>query len=92
MAKADIAYNPSIRPVYLHLEPIVDLLLAHGNELSKEYKWGEDRTGFYCALKRPLDFERIETTFNVPSFVRFDRDGDVIECDKTWATIRGGVE
>lgn len=91
MTKSEIAFNPSARPVYLHLEPIVDLLLANGNELSREFRWGENRTGFYCFFKRPLDFDLIEKTFDIPSFVRFDREGDAIECDRTWATIRGGM-
>lgn len=89
--KSEIIFDPTARPVYLHLEPIVDLLLANGNQLSREYRWGENRTGFYCFLKRSLDFDLIERTFELPSFVRLNREEDAIECDRTWATIRGGI-
>lgn len=91
MIKSEITLNPLARPIYLHLEPIVDLLLTNGNELSLKFKWGENRTGFYCFLKHPLDFDLIERIFNIPSFVRLDKEGDAIECDRTWTTIRGGM-
>jgi hypothetical protein len=80
-----------MRPEYFHLEPIVDLLLKNGNQLAKTYRWGENRTGFFCFLARPLDFDLIESTFIVPEFVRLDREHDVIECDKKWASIKGSM-
>lgn len=90
--RTEIVFDPSARPVYSHLEAIVDLLLTNGNELSRPYRWGENRTGFYCLLKHPIDFDLIEEMYIVPSFVRFDQENDAIECDRTWASIRGGME
>ena len=46
-SKRMINFDPRARPVYSHLDPIVDLLLGNGNRLSYEFRWGENRTGFY---------------------------------------------
>lgn len=80
----------SIKP-YEHLEPIVDFLLEKGNQLSRQYRWGENRTGYFCFLEEPIDFELIEKEFSLPSYIRFDREGNSIECDKTWVSIKGAV-
>jgi hypothetical protein len=90
-SKTQITFDSSVRPVYSHLEPIVDLLLAHGNRFAREYRWGENRSGFYCLFQYPLDFELIENTFELPEFIRLDRQNNAVECDKTWASIRGGT-
>ena len=89
--KRQITFDSKVRPVYSHLEPIVDLLLTNGNSLSHEYRWGENRTGFYCHLQHRLDFDLIESTFEFPSFVRLNRQNDSVECDQTWASIVGGM-
>ncbi len=87
--KTKITFGSSVRPVYSHLEPIVDLLLSHGNSLARDYKWGENRTGFYCFLQDAIDFDLVESSFDIPEFIRFDRQNNAIECDKTWVSIRG---
>jgi hypothetical protein len=38
-----------------------------------------------------MDFNLIEATFTLPAGIRLDRAGDVLECDLSGATIRGGV-
>lgn len=91
MTKTPIIFDPTVRPVYTHLEPIVDLLLNNGNRLARDYRWGENRSGFYCFLQQPLDFKLIESTFELPSFIRIDRENNSIQCDQTWASIRGGM-
>ena len=87
--KTKLLFDPRARPVYSHLEPIVDLLLDHGNALAREYRWGENRTGFYCFLARPIDFKLVEASFDLPSCIRFIGERDTIECDKTWTSIQG---
>jgi len=89
--KRRIQFDSKVRPVYSHLEPIVDLLLDNGNGLSHDYKWGEDRTGFYCHFRLPLDFELIEKAFELPPFVTLNRQSDSVECQRTWASIVGGI-
>lgn len=86
-----VTFDSSVRPVYSHLEPIVDLLLRSGNRLARDYRWGENRTGYFCFLQYPIDFELIESSFELPEFIRLDRENDAIECDQTWASIRGGM-
>jgi hypothetical protein len=89
--KAPLPFDPSARPVYLHLEPIVQLLLEHGNKLAHDYRWGENRTGFFCHLTRPIDFELVEASFDLPPSILLNRAGDSIECDVTWASITGCI-
>jgi hypothetical protein len=88
--KRTIAFDPSVRPIYSHLEPIVNLLLAHGNRSAHDYVWGENRTGPFCHLREALNFDLIERSFEIPSFIRLLKDGNSIECDASWATIVGG--
>lgn len=89
--RIEVVFHPDMRPVHAYLEPIVDILVASGNQLAHDYRWGEDRTGFFCHLARPMDFNLIEATFTLPAGIRLDRAGDVLECDLSGATIRGGV-
>lgn len=89
--KANINFDPAVRPVYLHLEPIVQLLLEHGNELARSYRWGEDRTGFHCLLSKGIDFDLVRKEFEIPDFIRLDVENDAIECDITWASIKGNI-
>lgn len=89
--RTTISFDPSVRPVYAHLEPIVDLLLANGNQLARPYRWGENRTGYYCFLSKPIDFDLIESAFVLPQTVSLDRSEGSVECDVTWASIKGDM-
>lgn len=89
--RIELVLDEAVRPVYMHLEPIVDLLLKSGNKLAIEYRWGENRTGFFCHLEKPIDFALVESAFVLPVFVRLHPEAGSIECDVTWATIRGGM-
>jgi hypothetical protein len=91
MPKKLITFDPQVRPIYSHLEVIVDALLDSGNHLVYEYRWGENRTGFYCHLAEPLDFALLESTFELPSFVKLNRQKDSIDCHQTWTLIVGSV-
>ena len=86
--RREIAFDSSTRPVYEHLRPILLLLLSAGNELARDYEWGEDRTGYFCLLRRPIDFDLIEAQFAIPEFIRLERGRGCVECDKTWTSIR----
>jgi len=86
-----IPFDPSVRPVYAHLEPVVDLLLRHGNELALPYRWGENRTGYFCHLAKPIDFALIESELVLPSHVRLSREEGSVECEVTLASIRGSM-
>ena len=87
----ELVFDPAVRPVYAHLEPIVDLLLKSGNKLALPYRWGENRTGYFCFLEKPIDFTLIESAFLLPPNVRLAREEGSVECDTTWASIKGGM-
>ena len=91
MMATELAFDAAVRPVYTHLEPIVDLLLKGGNKLARAYRWGEDRTGYHCFLEKPIDFALVESAFLLPPNVRLARDEGSVECDITWASIKGGM-
>jgi hypothetical protein len=55
------------KPSYTILDPIVDLLLAHGNALANEYKWGSNPMGYFCELKHPIDYGLVESSFELPA-------------------------
>lgn len=91
-SKRPIAFDSRVRPVYSHLEPIVDLLLANGNRLANDFKWGIDRTGYYCHLVERLNFDLVDKSFEIPPFIKLNRQNDSIECAQTWAVIVGGIK
>ena len=57
------------KPKHEILDGVLDLLLAHGNELATEYRWGSNPTGYFAILKKPIDFELIRNNFELPSTV-----------------------
>jgi hypothetical protein len=89
--KKQLRFDPAVRPVYSHLEPIVDFLLATGNSLAREYRWGESRSGFHCLLSQPIDLDKIQASFELPEFIYLNRETGSVECQTTWASITGGV-
>ena|SRR5688572_4961611 len=89
--KSNLPLDPGARPAYLHLEPIVDLLLERGNVLAHPFRWGENRTGYFCHLREPIDFALVEASFELPPNILLNREEGSIECDISWATIIGGV-
>lgn len=80
----------SIKP-YEHLEPLIDFLIENGNGLARDYRWGENRTGYFCLLEKPIDFDLIEREFVLPPYVRLMKESDAIECDKSWVSVKGNV-
>jgi hypothetical protein len=42
-------------------------------------------------LAKPIDFDLIESTFVLPDTVRLARLDGSVECDVTWATIKGNM-
>ncbi|MBN3493468.1 hypothetical protein [Vibrio neptunius] len=66
------------QPKYMILNGVLDLLLANGNELATEYKWGSNPTGYFAVLKRPIDFELVRANFKLPSSVYLnERFGEI---------------
>lgn len=61
------------------LEPVLQLLLESGNELATEYRWGANPTGYFCLLKRPIDFPLIERNFDLPASVKLLKEYGIID-------------
>jgi hypothetical protein len=70
------------------LDPIVDLLLTQGNQLAEPYRWGSNPTGYFCLLTHPIDFELIESTFDLPNAVVLDRRLGIVDYGRGAALIR----
>lgn len=73
---------------YAHMEPIVDFLLANGNALTYvNSKWGSDRTGYLCWLKKPIDKALILQHFILPETIITSESGD-LDCHLTYVRIK----
>lgn len=90
--KIKLEYNPKAEPPYLHMERIVDALLERGNELSRDCRWHNGMASKECLLTQPIDFDWIETHFDLPANIRLTKERNAIECDETWTTIQGTDE
>jgi len=80
-------YPASGKPEYAHLQPVVDWLLSHGNELAYDFMWGNNRTGYFCHLKRDIDFEGLEKNFKFPESIVIDKKNQTIDCHNTYSLI-----
>lgn len=84
---------------YTHLEPIVELLLASGNELSdplpsfplQDKGFYMDRDGWKCDFKMPIDFKLVTSNFEIPPSIIISEKNNSIFCQKTWVEIRGNI-
>jgi hypothetical protein len=84
-------FPPDEGPPYAHLEPIVDALLAAGNEVAGPSKFYLDRDGWRADLRRPINFGLIEERFDLPDSILLAKSRDAVLCQNTWIEIRGGV-
>ena len=86
-----ISFERKSTQPYEHLDLLVDFLIDNGNKLSKNHRWGESRAGFFCLLEKPIDFDAIKREFVIPSYIRLIEGLELIECDRSWAFIKGNV-
>ena len=89
--KTKLEYVPNNEPPHAHMETLVDLLLNHGNTLAREDRWHHDMAAQICFLSKPIDFDLVESHFELPANVHLTKERDAIECDETWRTIQGGA-
>ncbi|WP_045367186.1 hypothetical protein [Vibrio campbellii] len=62
-----------IGPKYKILNPILELLLETGNEVFTDYTWSANPTGYLCILKKPIDFDLIESRFVWPKSIHLNK-------------------
>lgn len=89
-AKISITYNSDNKPMYKHLEPIVDFLLEQGNSLARDERWHIDMSAIVCYLKDPIDFEKVKDQFELSNDIELNEEGNWIECAQTMCMIQGG--
>jgi hypothetical protein len=75
-------------PRHQVLDPVLDLLLASGNQLTTPYRWGSNPTGYFALLKDPIDFDLVEAHFELPPPVILDRFYGVIDYGYGTVVIR----
>ena len=68
---------------YQNLEPILEELLALGNVIETNYRWGCDRTGYFCTLKHSIDVISILSKFELPENIYFTENGSL------WCGVTG---
>ena len=89
MNKKSLSYDPK-KPDYDILEPIVELLLCNGLELKNEFRWGNNRTGYFCHLVGNIDFDLIRESFEMPETIFFNENLQTIESMETYSHIKAG--
>ncbi|WP_038891723.1 hypothetical protein [Vibrio campbellii] len=62
-----------IGPKYKILNPILELLLETGNEVFTDYTWSANPTGYLCILKKPIDFDLIESRFVLTKSIHLNK-------------------
>ncbi len=87
--KTTLEYKPDATPPHAHMEAIVELLLANGNSLARDERWHNDMAAQICFLTAAIDFDLIESHFELPACIRVTQDRGLLECDETWRTIQG---
>lgn len=75
-------------PRHALLDPILDLLLANGNQLATDYRWGSNQTGYFAILKNPIDFNLIERNFELPPSIVLDKQYGEVDYGQGTVVIR----
>ncbi len=82
---------PKDGPAYNHLSSVVDFLIKCGNEPNNEFLWGNNRTGYFCHLRKTIDFALLREQFLFPDSIELNENLQTIDCHKTYSIIRGGM-
>ncbi len=85
---------------YENLWPLVEKLLANGNEVAKPFGghipdqkgFYLDRDGWRCDLLEKIDFDLIDRAFDLPDTIKRNRLNNAICDDRSWIQIRGNVK
>ena len=89
MEKVSILAVPPVEgTMHAHLEIVVDFLLLHGNSLAHNFRWGSNREGYFCHLRKPIDFNKLNENFDFPKSIIFGEERNVIFCQNTGCIIQ----
>lgn len=73
---------------YSHLQPIVDFLLENGNKSANAFLWVNNRTGYFCHLKKDIDFVRIKKNFEMPGSIKLNEVTQTVDCFNACSLIK----
>ncbi len=82
-AETDLQYD-----VCSHLLAILQLLELHGNSCERSIPLYRDKYSEHQrAVNKPIDFDLIEETFEIPSFISLNRERRTVLCQTCWCAI-----
>lgn len=71
-----------------HLTPILGLLEARGNSYDRSKALYRDKYSEYQKeVSKPIDFDLIEESFEIPNFIVLDRRRKSVLCQTCWCAI-----
>ena len=74
-----------------HMLPIVEALIEDGNVLRHENPFFLDKDGWRCDFEYPINFDLIETRFDLPKTIYISKDHGSILDKNSWVEIQGGA-
>jgi hypothetical protein len=86
--------NPGSEEPFTNLEPVVALLLRHGNSYhgGREGFQRDPHGGWICFLEAPIDFELLRQEFEFSPDIDASEEKDGILDRRTWCLISGPGE
>jgi hypothetical protein len=72
---------------YENLQPIVDFLIASGNEVMFPERFIPSPGGLYCRMKNKIDIDLIRETFELPETIKLSENPSSIFDLLTWTEI-----
>ncbi|RCS58073.1 hypothetical protein [Parvibium lacunae] len=60
-------------PGHAILDPVLDYLLAQGNQLATSYRWASNPTGLVAVVRFPINFNQLEEEFDFPPDIILDK-------------------
>lgn len=70
-----------------HLQSILEVLEEHGNTFDHSAPLDKSRGGSTRLVSKPIDFELIERTFEIPEFIEFNNPHRAVICRRCWCDI-----
>lgn len=75
------------KPIYSHLDIIVDWLLLHGMTQTSPERWMNTPGGWICTLKGNVNFDVLSEVFDFPESIHLDRKNTTIVCLASYSDI-----
>jgi hypothetical protein len=73
---------------YASLLPIVEVLEQSGNK-AVDGGFMNSQGGWYCRMRRPIDFELVRRRFDLPAHIELHEENDVVFDRSTWCAVEG---